>query len=140
MRKIILLVLFSLSVLMGILSFVLSQNNSIGYVDYLKVFSEYKETKRMQVQIQQKQTEINKIIEDAKKKGLSEKDLNKLKSDKEKELGDLVSKIRDSLRKKILAEVEKVAKSKNLSVVLEKGARVWGGVDITKDVLNNLNK
>lgn len=139
MGRITLIVFVFLSFL-GIFTFIYSQNNSIGYIDYLKVFSEYKETKNMQVQIQKKQAEINKIIEDAKKKGLDEKKLNQLKVEKEKELGDLVAKIRDALKKKILAEVEKVAKAKKLSVVLEKSARVWGGVDITKEVLNNLNK
>ncbi len=94
----------------------------------------------MQTQIQKKQAEINKIIEEAKKKGLDQKKLDDLKKEKEKELGEMVAKIRDALRKRILLEVEKVAKSKNLYVVLERSARVWGGIDVTKDVLNNLNK
>jgi Skp family chaperone for outer membrane proteins len=94
----------------------------------------------MQLQIQKKQAEINKIIEDAKKKGLDEKKLNQLKLEKEKELGNFVEKIRNTLKNRILAEVEKVARTQKLSVVLEKNARVWGGVDITKEILNNLNK
>ncbi|MGB9857564.1 MAG: OmpH family outer membrane protein [Dictyoglomaceae bacterium] len=139
MRRVILIIFLSLFIV-GIFTYIYSQHSSIGYIDYLKAFSEYKETKKMQAQIQKKQAEINKIIEDAKKKGLDEKKLNQLKIEKEKELGELVAKIRDVLKKKILAEVEKVAKAQKLSIVLEKNARVWGGVDITKEVLNNLNK
>jgi outer membrane protein len=134
------LIIFLSFFIAGAFTYTYSQYSSIGYIDYLKVFSEYKETKNMQLQIQKKQAEINKIIEDAKKKGLDEKKLNQLKIEKEKELGELVAKIRDVLKKKILAEIEKVAKVQKLSVVLEKNARVWGGVDITKEILNNLNK
>ncbi len=139
MRKLFYIFLF-ISLILLIFNFIYSQVNPIGYIDYLKVFSEYKETKNMQTQIQKKQAEINKIIEEAKKKGLDQKKLDDLKKEKEKELGEMVAKIRDALRKRILLEVEKVAKSKNLYVVLERSARVWGGIDVTKDVLNNLNK
>jgi|YelNatPaOPRAMG01_1025707.scaffolds.fasta_scaffold00282_18 outer membrane protein len=135
-----LIYLFISFFVLGIDSYIYSLNNTIGYIDYLKVFSEYKETKNMQLQIQKKQAEINKIIEDAKKKGLDEKKLNQLKLEKEKELGNFVEKIRNTLKNRILAEVEKVARTQKLSVVLEKNARVWGGVDITKEILNNLNK
>lgn len=139
MRKLFHIFLF-ISLILLIFNFIYSQVNSIGYIDYLKVFSEYKETKNMQTQIQKKQEEINKIIEEAKKRGLDQKKLDDLKKEKEKELGEMVAKIRDALRKRILLEVEKVAKSKKLYVVLERNARVWGGIDITKEVLNNLNK
>ncbi|MEN2984078.1 MAG: OmpH family outer membrane protein [Dictyoglomaceae bacterium] len=139
MRIFIYLILFFLLVVL-FFNFIYSQSNSIGYIDYLKVFSEYKETKELQIQIQKKQAEINKIIEEAKKKGLDQKKLDELKREKDKELGEVIAKIRDTLRKKILLEVEKVAKSKNLSIVLEKSSRVWGGVEITKEVLENLNK
>ncbi|MCS7201856.1 MAG: OmpH family outer membrane protein [Dictyoglomus sp.] len=139
MRIFIYLILFFLFVVL-FFNFIYSQSTSIGYIDYLKVFSEYKETKELQIQIQKKQAEINKIIEEAKKKGLDQKKLDELKREKDKELGEVIAKIRDTLRKKILLEVEKVAKSKNLSIVLEKSSRVWGGVDITKEVLENLNK
>lgn len=139
MRKLFHIFLF-ISLILLIFNFIYSQVNSIGYIDYLKVFSEYKETKNMQTQIQKKQEEINKIIEEAKKRGLDQKKLDDLKKEKEKELGEIVAKIRDALRKRILLEVEKVAKSKKLYVVLEKSARVWGGIDITKEVLSNLNK
>jgi outer membrane protein len=135
-----LIYLFISFFVLGIDSYIYSLNNTIGYIDYLKVFSEYKETKNMQLQIQKKQAEINKIIEDAKKKGLDEKKLNQLKLEKEKELGNFVEKNRNTLKNRILAEVEKVARTQKLSVVLEKNARVWGGVDITKEILNNLNK
>lgn len=137
MKKILFILLFFI---IGIFAFVYSQNSSIGYVDYLKVFSNYKETKNMQIQIQKKQAEINNIIEEAKKKGLDQKKLDELKKEKEKELGEIIAKIRDTIRKRILLEIEKVAKSKNLNVVLEKNARVWGGIDITKEVLDTLNK
>ncbi|MCX7845390.1 MAG: OmpH family outer membrane protein [Dictyoglomaceae bacterium] len=139
MGKIIYIFFFVILILL-VFSFIYSQSNSFGYIDYLKVFSNYKETKNMQAQIKEKQMEINKIIEEAKKKGLDQKKLDELKKEKDKELGEIMAKIRDTLRKKILFEVEKVAKSKNLTVVLEKSARVWGGIDITKEVLDNLNK
>lgn len=117
-----------------------TQTLKVGILDYSKVFMEYKETKSVQNEIKKRQEAIEKLIENYKKKGMSDKEINEYRVKEEKKLGDFVDEARQRIRAKIYKEVEKVAKSKNLSVVLERKVRIWGGIDITTEVLNNLNK
>ncbi|ACI18485.1 OmpH family outer membrane protein [Dictyoglomus thermophilum] len=117
-----------------------TQTLNVGVLDYSKVFMEYKETKTVQNEIKKRQEAIEKLIENYKKKGMSEKEINEYRVKEEKKLGDFVEEARQRIRTKIYKEVEKVAKSKKLSVVLERKVRIWGGIDITTEVLNNLNK
>jgi len=53
--------LFSLSVAFS------DQNKGIGYIDYSKVFSEFKDTKKAQSEIQKRQQSIQKLLDNAKK-------------------------------------------------------------------------
>ena len=46
----------------------------------------------------------------------------------------------EPLQKSVEESVKKVAEQKGLSVVLEKGAVVYGGQDITQDVIKQISK
>ena len=46
----------------------------------------------------------------------------------------------EPITKNVEESVKKVAEQKGLSVVLDKGAVVYGGVDITQDVLKQVSK
>jgi outer membrane protein len=116
------------------------QSINIGYVDYSKVFLEFRYTKNVQAEIKKRQSDIEKLVEDAKKSGKTDKEINELRSKEEKKLGEYVEKARQDIKNKILKEIENIAKSKKLSVVIEKKIRIWGGIDITDEVLKNLNK
>jgi outer membrane protein len=116
------------------------QSINIGYVDYSKVFLEFRYTKNVQAEIKKRQSDIEKLVEDAKKSGKTDKEINELRAKEEKKLGEYVEKARQDIKNKILKEIENIAKSKKLSVVIEKKIRIWGGIDITDEVLKNLNK
>jgi outer membrane protein len=116
------------------------QSINIGYVDYSKVFLEFRYTKNVQAEIKKRQSDIEKLVEDAKKSGKTDKEIKELRAKEEKKLGEYVEKARQDIKNKILKEIENIAKSKKLSVVIEKKIRIWGGIDITDEVLKNLNK
>jgi outer membrane protein len=116
------------------------QSINIGYVDYSKVFLEFRYTKNVQAEIKKRQSDIEKLVEDAKKSGKTDKEINELRAKEEKKLGEYVEKARQDIKNKIIKEIENIAKSKKLSVVIEKKIRIWGGIDITDEVLKNLNK
>jgi len=116
------------------------QSINIGYVDYSKVFLEFRYTKNVQAEIKKRQSDIEKLVEDAKKSGKTDKEINELRAKEEKKLGEYVEKARQDIKNKILKEIENIAKSKKLSMVIEKKIRIWGGIDITDEVLKNLNK
>ena len=46
----------------------------------------------------------------------------------------------EPMAKSVAESVKKVAEEKGLSVVLEKGAVVYGGTDITQDVIKQVSK
>jgi len=116
------------------------QSINIGCVDYSKVFLEFRYTKNVQAEIKKRQSDIEKLVEDAKKSGKTDKEINELRAKEEKKLGEYVEKARQDIKNKIIKEIENIAKSKKLSVVIEKKIRIWGGIDITDEVLKNLNK
>ncbi|HOJ93503.1 MAG TPA: OmpH family outer membrane protein [Dictyoglomaceae bacterium] len=116
------------------------QNRGVAYIDYPKVFSEFKDTKKVQSEIQKRQENIQKLLDNAKKKGTTDEKINEMRLNEEKKLAVYVEGVRQNINAKILKEVEKVAKSKKISVVLNKSFLLWGGIDITSEVLNNLNK
>jgi len=60
------------------------QSINIGYVDYSKVFLEFRYTKNVQAEIKKRQSDIEKLVEDAKKSGKTDKEINELRSKEEK--------------------------------------------------------
>jgi len=75
-----------------------------------------------------------------KKKGTKDEKINEMKTNEEKKLTAYIQKAEQDIKAKILKEIDKVAKNKKFSVVLNKSFLLWGGIDITSEVLNNLNK
>ena len=54
-------------------------------------------------------------------------------------LGDKQKELLEPIYQKIDAAIEKIAKKKGLSIVVDKGFVVYGGVDITGEVGSSLN-
>lgn len=136
----------------------------VGIVDTRKVFEnsslamEYskvqKEIQDLQDAYKKKTLDNTKKLEDAKNKKVSEKDLTKMQEQFSKELEN-DRKSADDLYEKKKVEFEKltetfkvdmdkaiqdVAKEKQLQVVVEKQTVLFGGSDITEDVIKKLNK
>jgi Skp family chaperone for outer membrane proteins len=72
---------------------------------------------------------------------LREKANNSLQAEyekKAKQLQEIEAQMLDSMQGKILKKVEEVAESKNLQVVLDRQAVLFGGQDLTADILKKL--
>jgi Skp family chaperone for outer membrane proteins len=72
---------------------------------------------------------------------LREKANNALQAEyekKAKQLQEIEAQMLDSMQGKILKKVEEVAESKNLQVVLDRQAVLFGGQDLTADILKKL--
>lgn len=126
---------------------------SIGFVDMTKIQQESRTFKQAQSEFTTEQAKYQKALEERQKKleearkTQKEEEVAKLQEQYGKELGamrDQLQRLESSLYQKIDAQlntsVKSVAAKKKLDIVLTKQAVYYGGIDITADVIKNLNK
>ena len=148
-----------IAILLGVLFILLSFSvatmaATIGYIEVSKVFTEYKETKKAQEDLDKKQKEFKEKLEEkqeeidkARKDGKSESEIRAMIKELEKELDpekEQLLKMNEEMTRKlqgaIVKAVESVSKELGIDVVLDKQVIITGGVDITDMVLTKLNK
>jgi outer membrane protein len=125
---------------------------TIGYVDTQKVLMSYQGARsaqaEMQKELQQYQQEFaarQKKIAEAQKAGKSQAELQKMTAQYEQELAplkqraqSLEAKLSANVKTKVEAQITQIAKRRHVDVVIDKAAVLYGGVDLTPDVLNAL--
>lgn len=131
-----------------------SQTPNVAKVDTKRLFEQYKEAQMSQSEFKRKAEayqkeflEKNKLLQDAQKNGKSKADLEKMTKKFETELKPkkeaveaLDKELSGRLKKKIETTIQDVAKAKGYAVVVDKQVVLYGGDDITDDVLKKLNK
>jgi Skp family chaperone for outer membrane proteins len=127
---------------------------TVGYIDVEQVFKSYTKTKTAQDEINNKMKEYKKDvakyqqkIEDAKIDGKTDKDIEKIKEDMQKELDPQETEIKMlneekmvKIRKDIVTAVDGVAKELGIDVVVDKQVIITGGNDLTELTIEKLNK
>ncbi len=117
----------------------------VAVVDVSKVVGSSAQVKALKQEQQAKATEIVKYVEKARKDVAAVTDEKKKKALEDKYSKELLSK-RDKLEKEyttklsaidknISATIEAQAKAKNYNIVLAKGVVLYGGDDITADII-----
>lgn len=114
-------------------------SSNVGVVDYNQVMSSHPE-------VQKASTEMQTAVQDAQK-DFEEKSANMNDNEKrdyyqqtQQRLQQKNQELMEPITKSVEDSVKSVAEAKGLSVVLEKGAVVYGGVDITQDVIKKVSK
>lgn len=109
----------------------------VGVVDYLYLLNQQPETAQANDALRCEQEAAKKEFAD-KSAGLSDADKQNL----DRQLGQQVEQKRQELLKpiveKINAAIQEVADAKGLSIVIGKQQVIYGGVDITGDVLKKI--
>lgn len=127
---------------------------SIGLIDVQRVFKEYKETSKAQVELAKQEESFKKEFEESQKKlekaekdGKSKEDMEKMKKELEEKLApkrESLLKLNEQLTGKlqldILGAVKQVAKKVGIDVVLDKQVVITGGMDLSEMVITELNK
>ncbi|MNX83385.1 Outer membrane protein (OmpH-like) [compost metagenome] len=127
---------------------------AIAYVDTQKVFQSYKGAQsaqdRFRKEAQDYQEELvdaQRKLEEARKAGKSSDEVAKMQKKYEDELKPKKAKVEaldrelsGKIKKQIEAAIAQVAKAKGFGTVLDKAVILYGGTDLTSDVLKNLNK
>lgn len=154
MKKITLMLGLSAMLGAGALSLPALAAPALGYVDVQKVFAQYKEAQSSQAEFQQRaekyQQELaarNKELEAAQKAGKSKAEIAKMTRKFEAELRPQKAAIEamdrnlsGKIKGRIEAAIARVASQHKIPVVIDKQAVLYGGYDLTGDVLKALNK
>ena len=127
---------------LGVLAFgsLASAEEKIGVIDSQKIVFQHPKfegiTKQMQQISKTKETEMKTAVD-------SEKDQDKkaeIYQAKRRELAQEEQRLMQPLFQEAQMAVRTVAKLKSITVVIEKGAVYFGGIDITDDVIQELKK
>lgn len=134
---------------------------NIGVVDSEYIFNQYNKRVKMEADLEEKRVSLNNEIETLRKTLLLEEKQIKSKSnltEKDKEaILNLKKQYQDKIQeseKNFQEEVQKffynikfeidsvaalIGKEKGIDMIIEKNATIYGGVDLTEDVLQFLN-
>ncbi len=135
MKKLVLVTMLVVSVLT--LAGCGGRNASFGYVDMQKIYTE-------SAKVQQLEQELNKKIKEIEeasakeKQTLSEVDYQKKQQAHQAEFLAIQKKAETDLKSSMDAAMQEVAKEKNLGAVLIKNTVLYGGTDVTDEVLKKL--
>ena len=116
-----------------------ANNSAVGVVNYQMIIvstpdmDAYKTN--MQAEIDNAQKEF-----DEKAKDLPDQEKQRYYTQLQERLGQKDRELKAPILDKINAAIKKVADSKGLTIVVDKQAVLYGGVDITDDVVKSLSK
>ena len=114
-------------------------SSSIGVVDFRQVMGQSTELQdantKMQLAVEEAKQEF-----DSKSAGMSDEEKANYYQQTQEKLAQKQQALFEPVQKKVEAEVKAVAEAKGLQVVIDKGAVVYGGQDITQDVIRKMAK
>lgn len=116
-----------------------TMNSAIGKVNYNQVMAAAPGLADAQTQLQQAAEDSRKEFEE-KSKDMSDADKQKLAAEYQKKLEDKQKKLIEPVKKEVDDAIVAVGKTKGLTVVVNQGAVVYGGLDVTADVTAQLKK
>ena len=131
---------YLLAISMVIMAVVVSgcgQNKNVGVIDVEKVVTESPKIKVMNEELMAKHKEIEEKL-NTDKTTLSEADFNNAKQATDAEFTALRKDLSGKMETEIKTNLEKIAKEKNLSVIIKKNVAVQGGVDVTDEMIAKL--
>ena len=121
----------------------------IGYINYNKVLSEYQYAKSSIREVENKNNEIRKFLEQKEiefkkletpvQKQKFEASVQQQLKIKEQALNDFKAKREESVYKRIHAVSEKIRVNKGFDAILDARSVFSGGVDITDEMIKTLN-
>ena len=136
MRKIKYLLL-TIMIVMTVVITGCGQNKNIGVIDIDKVVAESPKIKQLNEELMNK----HKVIEEklnSDKTSLNETDFNNSKQAAEDGFSAFRKDLSGKMETEIKTNLEKVAKEKNLTVIIKKNVTLQGGTDVTEDIIAKL--
>jgi outer membrane protein len=113
------------------------QSCNIGFIDTNRIMAESPSVKVFQDQLNQIGKEMSSQLE-AEKANLTPEEFSKRREEIHGEFMKVKNEKEGEIDAIIKKSMEKVAKEKNLVVILYKNSVAFAGIDVTLDVMNNM--
>ena len=113
--------------------------SNVGVIDYRQVMSQHPELNTVEQQMQNAIADVKKEFEE-KSAGMNDQEKADYYQQSQLRLQQKQQELVNPIEQSIEAAIKKVAETKGLSVVIEKSTVIYGGQDITQDVINRLGK
>ena len=114
-------------------------SSSVGVVDREEVLTQHPQSASLDEQMRTAITEVQKDFEE-KSAGMSDQEKQDYYRQCQQRLQQKQAELLDPIVKSVDDAIKQTADAKGLSVVIEKAAVVYGGQDITQDVIKKLGK
>ena len=116
-----------------------ADKGNVGVVDYRQIMSQHPDLQNIETQMQNAVDEVRKEFEE-KSAGMNDQEKQDYYQQSQERLRQKQQELLDPIEQSIKDAIKKTADTKGLSVVIEKAAVVYGGQDITQDVISRLSK
>lgn len=114
-------------------------SSSVGVVDYRQIMSQHPQLQSADTEMQQAVESARKDFEE-KSAGMGEQEKQDYYAQTQQRLQQKQQDLLDPIEKSVEASIKSVADSKGITVVLDKNTVVYGGQDITQDVIKKISK
>lgn len=114
-------------------------SGSVGVVDMQQIMMNHPDRQSAEDQLKATIEEVEKNFQE-KEASMSDQEKQSFYMQSQQIIAQRESELSEQLMKKVEAVVKQVADAKGLSVVVSKAAVVYGGNDITQDVISRLTK
>ena len=116
-----------------------ADKGAVGIIDYDTVMSQHPDLQNVRTQLQAAEEEIKKDFEE-KSQGMNDQEKSDYLQQSRQRLFQKQQELVEPIEQSVKDAVKKVADTKGIGVVLDKSVVVYGGQDITQDVITKLNK
>lgn len=116
-----------------------ASSSSVGVIDYQQVMAAHPDVQNLQTQMEAAVNEVRKEYEE-KSAGMNDQEKAEYYRQCQERLAQKQQQLLDPIKNAVDAAIKKVADKKGLAVVIEKMAVVYGGQDITQEVVAELGK
>ena len=113
--------------------------SSVGTIDYQQVMAAHPNIQKLQEQMEAAVGDVRKEFEE-KSAGMNDQEKADYYRQCQERLAEKQQALIEPIRTAVDAAIKKVADKKGLAVVIDKMAVIYGGQDITQDVISELGK
>ena len=116
-----------------------ASNGNVGVVNYDQIMTQHPSAKNVENQMRAAITEVQKDFEE-KSAGMSDQEKQDYYRQCQLRLQQKQQELIEPMNTSIKEAIKKTADAKGLSVVVENSVVIYGGTDITNDVISRLGK
>ena len=116
-----------------------ASSSSVGIIDYQQVMAAHPDVQNLQGQMETAIADVKKEF-DEKSAGMNDNEKADYYRQCQERLAQKQQELLDPIKNSVDAAIKKVADKKGLAIVIDKMAVIYGGQDITADVITELGK